>query len=857
MVSEDGRFFGVKLAPEMATKARELFPIALTYLTEKGEDIVAKKWGPGAGNVAGLGIALSQQIYQTGENIYGSLRSLHDLKVSVHPLEKAAGHNKSTSALSGNNEVVANARSKIGGVFWQRMIQTAVGTISAAPALLTKFSKQSAKKHQHELEADILAAKGNPERIAEIYEKELTGTLTKKVHGEVLSPRERQQGKLAYIAKEEAAYVAKFETFKTTNRAAVSKEMSEALGAVNKDNVHFKLKELEKLGLDTSTLSTKLKGDWFYPPDGSARVFKRPEGDEITPLIKNYLSNIQGKGKEPLPQYVDAQLQAKFVRKEGAWDHEWRGDRQDRGYGSHDREELTIKQQLEQNLQKVDEERRKFEQEKLSPEKGHGQDHNVKHIMDMGWGLAAGFTGEFFTKLVGGKALDQYSKPIALDRILHLRRILEAPKDQPNWTPPEEVPPITTKDGEARERGNDSFGYVQDLHNIFQQHQKDSKRVDIGDRFVQHFDATKDRDGKWVDAEIQKLSDDELTPYEYALKTLAKRIKDGRMDAIALVDLVGDTHGKRIVQADGRTFGPAGVGKDDAAIKKAILHLIDEKTALVHAVQEQTDEQVNDKLGNFIFSVDDLKKALSSNDLEQSQRAFLFTLFSDVVGSDAKLCEKLGIKNERCQELRKECKECFAPMLGAAVVVLAEMIENEPEELEKKMKLTEKEKKLILSLAERVKEEGKNVADLTENRDEIKTLETVAANAVMTLDKGPPKPDENGKPQGFWQRLMAVTRQPKQPKEAKPKEPVRKSKHNEDSEFSDHDVKKPKRSRFESENDTENEKEWAASTPSKKKGYTTPSRDDDGMSSMSERVLKKRSKSKDKSAGDPSYTQAI
>src|SRR5262249_23301465 len=138
------------------------------------------------------------------------------------------------------------------------------------------------------------------------------------------------------------------------------------------------------------------------------------------------------------------------------------------------------------------------------------------------------------------------------------------------------------------------------------------------------------------------------------------------------------------------------------------------------------------------------------------------------------LCKKLGITSERCQELRKECKECFNSLLDGAVATLAEMIENDPKDaLKKELQLSDKQKELILSVAEQMKEEGKSILDLdlhgikgkeSKVDEKITSLETVAANAAMILAKEPGKPDETGKPRNFWQRLVDKAKQPKQAK---------------------------------------------------------------------------------------------
>jgi hypothetical protein len=213
------------------------------------------------------------------------------------------------------------------------------------------------------------------------------------------------------------------------------------------------------------------------------------------------------------------------------------------------------------------------------------------------------------------------------------------------------------------------------------------------------------------------------------------------------------------VHTDGHTFGPGVNGKDEKVAKEAILKLIDEKTALLNTGAEQTNEQVNDKLGAFRFSVDDLKQALQSDVMGKDERAFIFTLFSDVVGSDEKLCGKLGISNERCKELRQESIDHFTSTLDAGVKALSDIIENEPKKLEKYLKLTDKEKEQVLSLSERIQSEEKNITELT-NGSEFKAVEAIMANAVMKFNVKK-EFGEEGEHKTFWQKLISLARSPK------------------------------------------------------------------------------------------------
>jgi len=743
MISEDGRFFGIKLDPMLADRAKNLFPMLLAYVTDKGGDWAIKEFGPKYGRLVGYGIAASEQVVQTGINTHQAVKSLNDLRAAVRPLSKAKGDVNSTSALSGDNEVVANARAKISGIYWQSLVETGVSTIGAVPALVINYKKAKTRVHDYELNRKYEEAKGDPKKLAKILDEELAGS-SHALKG--INAQEIRAAMDEIVETRRTEYEKKFDAFKSKHERELKTDINAVLDELKKPdaNVTGHISKLRRLGVNTQGLSENI--EWARR---NYRNSPAKQKEEITRVVKEFTgysdptkrgrSSSRGSGT-----YIEDALRAKFVRQHGAFDQtdlEYLTREEQSQLRSNRDISATEKDRIEQQIHKMEDAHKKVEQEK---ENGKSETSDIKKIIDLGVQLGAGVVREMATKLVGGKTLEKYQKPIALDRILHLRRTIE----EANENPSETVPPIP--------KSNDKdMGYVHYVHEIFQQHQKDSNWPEIGDRFTDNFEKA-----RWDDAAIMELSDAELTPYEYAIKTIAQRVKTGRMDAIALIELVGDKQ-KKIVHSDGRSFGPHGAGKDDAAIKEAMLKVIDEKTIALHAGHEQTDAQINEKLGNFVFSVADLKKALESKDMDPLYRAFTFTLFSDVVGSDQKLCSRIGISNERCQELRKETTATFHAMLDGAVGVLAEMIENDPEKLDKYLKLTDKEKELIRSLAGRAGEEGKGVADLAANPEELKSLETSVANAAMTLGKAPAEADENGKPKNFWQRVVEATRKPK------------------------------------------------------------------------------------------------
>lgn len=726
LLSNDGRFLGMQLSPDMASDFRKFYAVGLDWARRKGEQLgipLAKKIATAlgteahkadriagkAGDAVGYGIIFSNQLLGVGRNIYDSTKCLNDLRVAVQPLTKAGSGD--VSPLSGGNEVVSNARAKIKSIFWQRLGETATSTLAVLPALAFKWKEQKIRNDQRKTIHEIKEAT-SPDEGADILKKRITlGSHS----GDEIKGLEVAAERL--MERERAAYKAGLDSFVSQGRNTVKEKLGTILSEFSTENVEGPLQALQELRIPVGQLHRDIS---------HLRLHGDPEtaDKQIEKLINTFKTGAQ----KSLDYYAKEALTAEYVGQKGAFDDSYLSSEERRSYRN-DRKP-TIQEKLQAEIKEIrDAQRKMHEEEKRQDEKGD-------EISKMAAGLGAGLASEFVTQRLIGKGRNKYNQPIALDRILHLRRKLEEAKDNP----PEQVPGITGEKGNTKD-----VSYVRYVHEIFQQHQRDCSRAEIGDRFTEHFDKV-----RWDDAAVQEMADDKLSAYEYAVKTLAKRIKDGRMDAIALISLVGDRE-KKIVRDDGRSFGPSGSGKDEAKIKDAIRKLIDEHSMMLHADQKQTDAEINDKLGNFIFSTEDLKQALSSANMDARERAFLFTIFSDVVGSDEKLCQMLGIDSARCKELRAECKENFNATIDGAVLVLAEMIEEKSQGLEK-LKLTDKEKQLIVSLAERVQSEGKNVIDLAENREEIKSLETVVANTAMVLGKDTAAKDESGKM--LWTRIV-------------------------------------------------------------------------------------------------------
>jgi hypothetical protein len=708
---EEGSFFGMDVSPELAEKGRIAYNLGLDWFTRKGEKAIipvakrfaenvlkaspaeamhfAGKWA----NIGGYLIIGSQPLTEEFHNLKKTVTGLNDIFAAVQPLAKYGKGIGSLGPLSSDNEVIKTALSTVIGKSGYDTLQTLVRAIGVAPALYAKVNRHQAANHELEKQLRFEQAKNAPDpkkALAEFYKEEFGLSKAITISGNETQAWDR------IIDENRKEYLEKFKVFERDNKKDIGKEIDELL-SFNADNAESQIPVLRRYGVHTDSLKRA--------------VDMTDEAQKSTALGK-----AKTQVESQLKRVKENAVKAKFVRQNGAFDHDWLEHYtfgQERSYASRNQQApQTHLEELKEKFKKFEEARTKVQEDIKLDGKSFDKDGKAGEFGTAGAGLISAIVGEVGSKaLFGEKAKEKYTQQIALYRILHLRRVLEKAKDMP----PSQVPSIVPT-GKNKE---DDMGYAQYIHAIFEQNRKDQNnrgflRPKIDDQLVEHLEKARlshddiqqlklspdeERLARrpWSDAAIQKLSDDELNPYEYAIKIISKRIQDGRMDSIALIDLVGDVH-RRIVHTDGHTFGPGVNGKDEKVAKEAILKLIDEKTALLNTGAEQTNEQVNDKLGAFRFSVDDLKQALQSDVMGKDERAFIFTLFSDVVGSDEKLCGKLGISNERCKELRQESIDHFTSTLDAGVKALSDIIENEPKKLEKYLKLTDKEKEQVLSL---------------------------------------------------------------------------------------------------------------------------------------------------------------
>ena len=780
MIIGDGTFLGVPLPPQAINQIRQFLPVALAYATRTGQKLATEQFqSQKIGKGVGIAIALSIQLIETIQNLYFLVNSLNNLHATTKPLAKAAGNH---SALTMGNEAIEDLRGKIITAFMNKMFNTVIGTIGAIPALMeTMVDVNKTSKHL-ELDKALEATGGDPNEIAKILKDEHYGVGTTAAANakKGLTGAQMQNGVKKLIEEELALYQTELNAFKNPEKVAATKaKLTTEIGKLTQETYPFQIERLKKEGLDVSKLEENLtkvdnlnsrrfeRDRYGNPVDARSFIDSSQKFEDVAleraHVIDQWKAPLIGDKKSAyLDHAVEELLTREYVENNGAFNKNWTKylDADAKG-------QPTRQEKLEKSIKDGIQEREKIKQEAVPSKEKTDFEKGLKYFKDFAPGLIAGWAQNAAISIFGGTALEKLKKPLAAERIAFLDKVLTHPKNEADWKPPERVPAMEDRNSSDKSGGKNSregltepMGYTKYIHEIIQTHQNTRGRAEVGERYVQHF-----ADSDWKDSKIQELRDDELTPYEYALKHITKRILDGRLTVPSLLELVGNKQGNRIVQADGRTFGPKGAGTDEAQVKEEMLKLIEGYSVSVNTGKALTSEQLSERKGKLLFGEKNIKEALESKDIDPACRALIFRLYSDVIGGDtATICKELGINDDRCSQLRKECND-FNFMMDGVLGTLGQQLQNDPDKL-KILSLTPTEKELITSLNGRKQKLGGHVVDLTKEPEDMSTLNAIAFNAIMTFEKDKSvKFGEDGTQISFWDSVKQQIDELKNPKE--------------------------------------------------------------------------------------------
>ena len=825
MIIADGRFLGMPMPKEMLDEIHKYLPILLIYGATGAQKWASEQsWGgPGVGKAVGISVALIDQIASTIQNLYFLTTSLSNLHATMKPAAKAAGK---SSALTMDNEAIQDLRGKILSAFTTRMIDTIISSTGSIFAIAEVMKKVDVIDRSIEKTKALQATGGDPKKIADVLEAEAygVGAAALTAENKALTSEQMQKAYEEVALRQQQRFNEGFSKFKAEESGKLAENLLEEVKSLTKENWEIHIGRLKNNGLDVSSLENSInelkKAELRQSlPNGKALTSSvdstKPFNleDEIGLKIEKWKPLFTNDKSPYLKSVVEETL-----KKQYAVDH-----------GTFNREQV-IKSLTEQNKA-----REQLQKEVSATKEKTDVEKSLPHIITVAKGWFSGLARNFLVGLVGGTALEKLKKPLAAERIAHLDKILTHPKNDPDWKPPERVPSMEDRakkqSGDSRnnrEGLTDTMGYTQFIHEIIQTHQNTRGRAEVGERFFQHFE-----NAEWRDNKIQEMKDSELTPYEYALKHVTKRILDGKLAVSSLLELVGNKRGNKIVQSDGRTFGPAGSGADDASAKAAILKLIDDYSMSINTSKELTPEELSKKKGQLLFSEKDLKEKLEAKDTDPEYRAFIFRLYSDAIGSEPTVCKELGINAERCGQLRKECAD-FNFMMDGVLGTLEQKLQelqDDPKALEaflEILKLTPAERELITSLNERKRKEGGNVPDLTKKPEDTEALYALAFNSVMLLEKNPSVQfDVNGTPMSFWESVKQQIDELKNPKEV--------TQHNDHEDQRMHAKRNPRREGDHAERESFSHRE-KLEKPNHDKGHhekkwaTDKHHDDDGFS---------------------------
>ncbi len=770
LVGDDGRFFGMKVSASTASSlnmfSQTLIPWARRTLSGKGEIIArdfakthlghntveAMRFGNTASDAIGYATIFAPQIAQVGTNLYESTRAMNDLRKAVTPVIKGTKKHASIEAVfgDGDNDLFRHARAKINGLFWQRMIKTATGAVAAVPQLmLWSDERKVANKERDRRQTIEKLNDGNIsiDEAVKLFEEEMghngfnAGRL-EEVRGKLLD-------KLVATKREE--YLNAFKEFERKEGSKIARELKVEIG--------------DKHSTDPFDTEKRKRYDVPALPEDLKDVSDPKNAERRKRYDKLFDDGIKNATKRL--------TRRKFIESRGgAFDDSWLED-VDFGKASYSRHgsrhqqadgRKTIRAQLEERVNKAFDQKSGIDAKEAVAAKGGEEDKflNGKSIKEFAYSLGGGMAGDVVSNFIGSKGMEKYLKPQALDYVLNLCNALVTSDEG-------QTPDMVPGFGDGSETVP-SMSFAQAVHTIFQKNQedgmtyaKDSQKWGlIAGREFEHFEKA-----RWDDEAIQQMDDSELTSYEYAVKHIAHRLKQGQMGVEALEVLVGDRNIK-LVHKNGKSFGPKSIQGSVEKVKEAIGKTIEEQTVRFRPRHEMSEEQVAQTLGELPFTEEELKVAFGPSGLKGEERAFFFTLVDALVPDSKVLCAKTGMNEKTCETLRKESQVRFGALLDAAIMEMAE-----PEQLAA-VTLGEEEKASITSLAEKAQAEGKDIAEIADKKD-LRTAEVAVAGLVLAESKEPHK--EGEEKQGFWQRMVARAGKAKEAKALAKEEAAHEDKH--------------------------------------------------------------------------------
>ncbi len=649
---------------------------------------IGKKYAP----ALAMATVLAEPIISLGASGYDTTNRLNELRKALSPVSKSNHKFASVEAIFGsNNEVVQNARNKIYGQLYADVGGVLARSIVAIPALMTVRSRTKERLKAQSEEVDLELAMKDPKALEAYLQKNVQSTSS--VHNSV------EEVKVKHIKKMREDYVKEFETWEKGTDG--KKAYEEILKRIKEDSDYA-----QKLGL-SGVLNRSVE----------TTIDNRKVTSKVSDLLASKRTSNRSLSREhgEIDRAVKKQLKYRFVEdaKQGqALNDQWIEPKLDRWGRSAETEKKSGFRTLEEGAEKLYAEMYdRMMGKKTAAEqelKTHGGSGNSPDIFNQGIMGLASIAGNQLDKLLVGNKRKELDKPVALDLIMHMKKVLE---DSPGAA---SIPNFGDRSGDG--------SYLKYVHEIFQQHQIDCHKSEIGERY---FD--KLTHARFSDEAVFQMKDEELSAYEVAVKHIARALKEGQMDAAALINLVGQ---RKIVQKDGKHFGPK--GSDGKA--QGVIDEINKQCACISAHKELSAEQLSELMSRFVFSEEELKAGFTTNGAFQGEdKPFMFALLESQVKDIETMKKITGLSEAQMETLRKQATSQFSKHFDTVIATIAEMSNEELANLSKH-EITVDEIKMIRDAAASMKQSGKHAVDVVSGEAK-EHLEAAVANVVMAEHK--------------------------------------------------------------------------------------------------------------------------
>ncbi len=677
-------FFGFELTPELSLAVNGLWAYAVgparKYMEKNSEkiatdfakthlaehfptDMAAKAFGSKVGNYVGWATIFSKQISDAIDIGATGLSNLSAVSTAIQPVAKANGQGNSIEALFGmtDNHMINNAVGKTAKVAGHDFIKMLAGMVFTLPEIFNKVKEQQTKVTNREQQLKF-------ENLDNMSKEEKAALFKKEMGNEwaTIEAKNKHLQDILDTSRQERADA--YKAFKRENQKAITETFETELAEIGKNT------RLERLGLNENSKKL-LVGD------------KRKENNN----------------QKVFEKALESRIKQEFVIRNGAFDrteaalipHDYLG----KGDTTH--ETRITKEYNDRWAKLTGGDTKTADGKKVDPKDDKMHPEFAKGMAAAAAAVAYGVLNSMF----GTSKQAGLNNHIALDDVLELRRQMEENENRESIR--------------SRNDRNTAYSFVQYVDRIIKKDLDDCHHRGIADSETQHF-----KTAGFKDEAVQKMDDKDLSAYEMAVKHIARRIQDGRMDALALVNLLGDDG--NIVAKTVQSFS----GKEDPDIKEKIIKEIDHQSALMRPHHAIDHEKLSELMAHFNF---DFKKAFGPNGYKGAERAFLFSIVESHITDEKALHDVTNLTSKEMADLRKEWEGHAEKTMTRAIQAVAEVLEKTPEKLED-MHLTDNEKSAILRLAEELERGGKQADDLlSANKDRKLDIEAKIANAVDAL----------------------------------------------------------------------------------------------------------------------------